>query len=341
MKKALAMMTAACFVVLFALQTRAISLDGAVTNLEWDKEQKLSLVALGSNSMCSISDATLYWSISAPGDSVTFGLVAHAPDSLPGSPVGAAIQAGGAQIAHWQNGGVSSASDALYSLRAAADFPDAAGSFFTLELELGCKTPAAFVALESLIIRLYDPQGVPSKEISLRIAPAEPVVTTTTTTEKPTTTKAPTTEKTTTSKTTTSKATTTKVTTTKATTATTATTPTTTTAAAVTTAAPMTFAASVPQTTLPSAAAAPKYSVATTWYTVVLSETTAEPPPLPLWTFAEQSEEAHSAPEPLAPAQDAPAPASRNSYFLYGMAVLLLPLAALLVIFFLKDRQSK
>ena len=369
MKKLLALLLVLCLGVLFVLP--AVGLNGFVGGMRWANAPRRSLISQASAHV-TITRADLAWIINADQSVVTLGFTVHVPSVAAGDPVGAVLMTAAGEIGSWQEGvGAVVQDNANYSLRGAAWFPgeDAANpNHFTFELELGCRNPAAFAALQGLRLQLIDPNGDRSAEINAPIVPEAPVVTTlaattTVTTTTTTTTRAPTTAMT--------WAPTTAMTWAAATTATTTTTTTRTTTTR-TTAAPWTFAARQPATTrAPATTAAQSTAVTQTFATgpgptAAQAAATARQTQPPrggtdsLWTFAQyvprsfgtvplpvESAATHAA----APAQavmpqtpEAPSPA-RNSSLLYGAGVLLILLALVLVGYWLlawrreKERQ--
>ena len=203
-----------CAVLLAGLPLRALAIDfdGNVLFPEWFDYPAAELFR--EPSLCGIASATVRFAMQPTQNRVMFGFTAVAPGVAENSPVGAAFLLGDREIGRWQQGlGTVFADAESYDLQGLAYIrEDAANGGFTFEIALGYKTEAALYALRDLAVRLFDPQGTPSRVVPCPIVTAEPVTTTRpSTTERTTTTKAPTTAKPTTTKApTTAKPTTTK-----------------------------------------------------------------------------------------------------------------------------------
>jgi len=330
----------------FCLPARAaIEIDGVVGYLEWADCPKTELIRVGEQSLCGITDAAMRSKTAA--NRVLFGFTAHAPDVTGESPIGAALFVGGQMIARWQQGLTPEYDAENYSLRGAAHVPeDDVLSSFSFELELGCKTADALQALRGLQLRLYDPQGVLSRQMACPVDLPETTTTaaTTRTTAPPgeTTTKPPATTKETTTKPapTTTKTTTKPTPTTAKTTATAK--PTSAAATSITTTA---LTSPAPKATAPpqAATAPPQGESQVIWYTVIITETTADlalwiDPPTAEGVPAEVSE--HMAQTDLTARNQGPAPASQRGALLYGTAALLFALAVVLVVFWLRMQKK-
>ena len=331
-KRALSAFACAVLLLCLPLRAYAIAFDGTVDPAEWFEYPAMELFR--EPSMCAVTNATVRFAVQPAQSRVIFGFTAVAPGMETGSPVGAAFLLGGREIGRWQHGLGGGFDADNYNLCGLAWFPaDIANRGCTFEIELGCKTETALYALRDLSVKLFDPQGNPSRPVSCPVVTAEPVTTTkATTTEKTTTTKAPTTE---------------KPTTTKATT----------TLPAYTTAPPA--YAPVPQATAnraSSATQAPAPSTAVSqappgtsrteivWYTEVYTAApgiTVDANGLPIWTYIPgETSQAQALPTLANPAQQASQPASRNAPALYTASGLLAVLGVVLIVFWLRAQKK-
>lgn len=321
----------------------AIDLDGRVSNAEWYDHPITELFRSDAASLCSITQATLRHEIQTAQSRVVFAFTALAPSVSDSSPIGAAFFVNGQEIGRWQLGAGTSNLSADYDLRGYAYIPaDSANSGYSFEIALGYKTESGLAALQTLSVLLFDPQGVSSKAAAYPILPAvAPTTTTTTTTAKTTTTKAPATEKSTTTKATAAKTTTAK---------TTAATKSSAAVPVYTTAPP---AAQPERTTQPTYAAAPDARTAAgtsktsvIWYTQVYTNPatgSSGTAPQTLWTYAAEPTEAsqEEALPTLAMAESqASQPVPRQRTLLFAAGGILILLAAVLVIFWLRAQKA-
>jgi len=331
----------ACAALLFCLPLRAlaaINFDGQVEPGEWFDYPAMQIFSSSAKdySQCGITSATVRFAVQPEKAQVMFGFTAVAPGIEAGSPVGAAFLLGTREIGRWQQGqGLNgSCFDAAnYDLRGLARIPpDSYNGGYSFEIALGYKNEAALSALRELTVQLFDPLGVPSRPAACSVTAPEPV--TTTTTERPTTT------------------TTTRTTTTT-------TTKTATTLPVYTTAPPAYTPA--PQASAPAQAANPTFAAAdspttaqqagtgrteTVWYTVVYTaapdSTDAAGQPVP-WTYdplLTDSSQAQTLPTLAAPEPQEGQPASRSAPLLYAAIALLVLLAGVLIVFWLRAQKQ-
>ena len=321
----------ACVVLLLfclPLRASAVVFDGKVDPAEWFEYPAAELFR--DPSMCAITNATARFAVQPAQNRVIFGFTAVAPGMETGSPVGAAFLLGGREIGRWQHGLGESYDAADYDLRGMASFPAAiANSSCTFEVSLGCKSETALYALQDLTVRLFDPQGNPSRPVPCPVVTAEPVTTTkATTTEKTTVTKASTTEKTTTTK------------------AATAPPVYTTAPQATANRTPITTQAPAPPPAIGQAQQPPPGTSRTeiVWYTEVYTAApgvTVDANGLPIWTYMpEESSQAQGLPTLANPAQQAARPASRSAPALYAASGLLAVLGAVLLVFWLRAQKK-
>jgi hypothetical protein len=349
-----------CLLLMGTLPAAAVTVDGVVGTAEWVDYPPTALFASREESLCGVTSANLRCEIRPADRTAIFAVVAAADNVSEESAFGLLLKAEGKEIARWQNNGGTAGEEALYHTEGAAALRGAAG--FSLELALGCKTEAAFAALQKLALQLIDADGEPSRELTYPILVSGPEGTTARETTTKATTVKETTTKATTVKVTTAKVTTVKVTTTKATTVRA------TTKAAVTvkpTAAPS--AATLPPLTSAPASAvsaapaisarpAPTQASAAAVHTAVpnnndpLPEATepADPAGYPVWGEWLWTEPASSAPEVVSlqipgggSAQSGAALGAGRRTLLLAAAVLLLLLAGgLTFLYFRKPRKE-
>ncbi|MDR3314002.1 MAG: hypothetical protein LBS96_06050 [Oscillospiraceae bacterium] len=203
----------------------AFVMDGVIGGLEWLDTPSYALVHPGGDGFNGIDNAGLRYILMPETQSVGLACLGQAPGAQDDGALGIVFYVDGREIAACRQGrGATYESENYFCEGIINILKRGDGTYnvegdFTIELRIGCKSQAAFTALERLVVRLLDPNGEPSKDVSCPLRVPEPETTTVhTTTTREITTKAPTTEKTTTTKTTTTKITTTKTTTTKATT---------------------------------------------------------------------------------------------------------------------------
>jgi len=332
---------AALLLLCLPLYAFAIVFDGNV-NAEWST---YPLKELSPNRECGISIATVRVAVQPSQKRVMFGFTASADGVEPTSPIGAAFLLGGQVIAHWQHGlpdpiarfvapnsGYGNFDGKAYFL------PNSLDGSYTFEIALGYENEAALAALKDLSVVLYgpDPQSPPSWAIPYPIVTATPV----------TTTKAPTTERTTTTRATT---------TAKPTTAP----PVYTTAPPAKTSAQLTTAraSAAPQAAAPAATQKAQPGTSRTevfYYTVVYTDTpdVPIPPDAPdlaaidlenLWTSAFPPSEAsqpQSVPTLAMPAPQPSRAASPSAALLFSAGGVLVLLAAVLILFWLRAQKK-
>jgi hypothetical protein len=168
-----------------------ISVDGEVGNLEWYDVPVTMLISRTDEAFCDVSFITIrqFWNESS--QCAVFAIAGQAPAITESTQAGVAFFVDDIEIARLHQPNIITFDVSNYHCHGALVVAQSVQGDFCLEVEIGCKNAAAKAGLARLMVQIFDPFGVSSRQYSYAVvfpAPettaAPPEITTKTTTAK-------------------------------------------------------------------------------------------------------------------------------------------------------------